>query len=753
VIVRNLLKRALEDPRLLITIEQTFPLLAEAAPNFFLDAVAAGLEGRDPVLMKLFSEETDGLFGARSHHTGLLWALETVAWSPEHLRRSALNLARLARLDPGGRISNRPENSLRDIFLPLWPQTGASIALRDRVLRAIVAREPDVGWKLLIGLLPDSRGVMFPNAKPKWREWVPDRESTQTWGEIWGATATITTHLLGLVGTSGARWELLIKQVDHLPEKAHTDVVERLETARVKDFAPADRLLIWNAVRDLVTKHEQFPDAEWVLPLIHLARLKRVLSRWEPKDPIDKYEWLFSDFPTLMRSPETDWKKNIQKVEDARVRAVRSIYRRHGLAGIREMLSRIDRTLHLGHAVGANGVLAKNGEDDLLRSYLDASDAKEVEFLRAFLRHRFNVEGWTWVDSKTWALPLKPSEHVQFFVSLPPSQEVWDRVSRAGSEVEALYWKNVTHVFGIDELNDIILAVQGLLTHKRPYTAIDAIVMFSHHNTGFPPSLMVEALEQAAYTSPAEDSSHFPSFSYHVGELLNQIEASGAVPEERIAQLEWQYLPLFRHGARKRPKALHRALGRDPEFFAEVVSLAYKAAGDEAEPSLTEVESTRALLAHELIESWHSVPGRSGDGTLDGDVLKDWVHKARDAVLARKRGVGDSLIGHLLRYAPGDSDGTWPATPVRELIEDLECDALEHGLEIEVFNSRGATSRGLTDGGRQEYALVEHYREQAKKVADEWPRTAAMLLRLAATYERHARREDTSAELTEDLWT
>ena len=44
--------------------------------------------------------------------TGLLWALETLAWHSDHLARVTVILGELAEIDPGGNWTNRPANSL-----------------------------------------------------------------------------------------------------------------------------------------------------------------------------------------------------------------------------------------------------------------------------------------------------------------------------------------------------------------------------------------------------------------------------------------------------------------------------------------------------------------------------------------------------------------------------------------------------------------------------------------------------------------
>ena len=96
-----------------------FRLLAEASPSAFLGAIEDSLDRNDPPIRALFGTDEGGVFGTE-HLSDLLWALESLAWSPELLPRVSLVLARLNAIDkPPGRYMNRPANSLREIHL-LW---------------------------------------------------------------------------------------------------------------------------------------------------------------------------------------------------------------------------------------------------------------------------------------------------------------------------------------------------------------------------------------------------------------------------------------------------------------------------------------------------------------------------------------------------------------------------------------------------------------------------------------------------------
>ena len=99
-----------QDWRIWATLNDQLPTLAEATPEAFLDAVECAQSTQPECFKELFAQEGGALL--ENYHTGLLWALERLAWSQDHFARVAKVLAQLGELDPGGRSSNRPSGSL-----------------------------------------------------------------------------------------------------------------------------------------------------------------------------------------------------------------------------------------------------------------------------------------------------------------------------------------------------------------------------------------------------------------------------------------------------------------------------------------------------------------------------------------------------------------------------------------------------------------------------------------------------------------
>lgn len=750
-IVGRLLHKANTDWRVWASVAYHLPLLAEAAPSVFLDAVERGLSGESPVLLNIFSEGKNTLFSS-SPHTGLLWALETASWHPEYLGHATSLLAKLARLDPGGKLGNRPSSSLHEIFLCWHPQTTAGLDKRLSVLDLIREHESQVAWKLLNTLLPEAHGgVALPTAKPKWREWAPDTPPQVTYAELFQAEREIVSRLLADAWNDGRRWKDLIFKVDDVSKEQHDAIVEKLLTSDVGSFTDEDRLMIWDALQDVISRHREFPDAEWAMPKEMVDRLQQVYERFSPEDLISQRAWLFSRTPKLLNPPKRDWRERHEALETAKLEAVRELNANGGLPVLLVFATKVDHPGDVGFTVGRSE-LFDGEEDNLLGRKLASATESENLFARGFVTGRFGSRGWEWVDSKLAsdsASAWSPEQRADFMASLSFEPRTWDLLEAMDDETKRLYWSRAP-AFGLPNRNNSERAALKLIEYGRPHVAIDFIALYTdEEGPAVPFPVIAQALEsllEILHEGPIDLS----SIGYDITRLLSRLTESNEIDESRVAALEWAYLPIIQNYGR--PKVLHRELSRNPEFFAEVVSLVYRGK-DEERGEVTEEGTARARLGYELLHSWRGGPGFQEDGSVKSNELRDWVNRARQLLKERGREIiGDQTIGGALVYTPPDLDGAWPHTTVRSLIEELGSEQLERGIEIGVYNSRGVFMKSPTAGGEQERQIAEKYQGYANQVADRWPRTAAMLRRIARSYISDARREDINAELTEDLW-
>ncbi len=746
IVVRRVLEQAGKDLAIWASIAPMMAALAEAAPDALLSAIDDDLRNPSPVLAGLFGEKDDHLFSS-TPHTGLLWGLELLAWSPRFLPGSALQLARLACLDPGGRLSNRPANSLTDIFRLWRPATAASVEERLGALDLLRREEPPAAWALMVSLLPTGHDVAMSKATPQWRDWATDRLRDMTWGEYHKMLEAIVSRLLVDVGPPGPRWSPLVESLGHLPPALVERVLGQLEASSVDSASDSDRGPVLESLRELVSRHRSVPDKDHRLPDEFLGRLEKQMERLQPRSPANQHAWLFAWWPSMPEGHEEDIHAQQRTVAVAQERAVRAIVTEDGLSGLLQTAALAERPDLVGDISGRLGEVDE--ETRWLGAYLIDERAAIQSFARGYVGGRFATAGWEWIDNvleyakENW----QRSAVAALLASIPPGARVWDVVERQGLDVERAYWRQ-THPFGLQSSEEIDRAARKLLQHERPFRALDLMGLNLRGKEYQPdPELVARGLEAAAQCDPAKDRPTGGSFDYSVEALLDWLAESGGLPDGRLASLEWMWMPVFRFG-RRAPTVLHRELARNPGFFVELVTLIYRGKSD-APRELDEHEQRRASIAYDLLQHWRSIPGLEQKPGSAGLSLEDWVRDTRRLLAERNRTeVGDISLGHLLSGSPQGMDGFWPHEAIRDVIEQLGSEDLEQGISTGVYNSRGVVSRG--SGGGQERALAEHYERQAAGVEARWPRTTAMLRNMASGYQHEAHHEDLDAEFRED---
>ncbi len=766
-VVWSLFEKARNDAALWASFAPVLPLLAEAAPTPFLDAVDAGLAGETPFLRQMFyNEDSNYGFGPTSPHTYLLWALETLTWHPSFFGRAVLCLARLTRIDPGGRNGNRASGSLREVFVIWYPNTTVSLTRRLTVLDAVRKREPEVAWRLMLRILPTIHSdTCHPLPGPKWHDWKPDKERPIPNSEIAQAVEAIVERLLSDVGADAARWCDLITRAGDLWPHLREKLLDTFEALEPNLLTSEERVTVENAVRSIVMRHREFPDADWAMPEAHLARLETIGQKLAPLDPVLQHRWRFQRFVPLPERREMSWEERNAAVARLRSEALQEIIAAQGWEGVLLLASQVEDPESVGF--GLNAMLQPLVDVDVfLAENLASPEAWRGAMSWGWVRPRAWSNDQTWVQVRIEAAQnvWRPEQWGEFFLPFPVTASLLKQLDDLDEEAQHHYWSRTQNAALPKERQDAEKIVERLLWVGRAAEAI-RVIHWALHDTPdlIPPERIMDVLEATIAGASAADLS---ATHYDSAELFERLTKTD-VPRERLARLEWLYFAFHEHT--RTPKVLHEELARDPVFFVEVLSLIYRARPGETEtderdeetsPAPEPEDSQEAQLkaifakrAWSLLWQWHQMPGVREDGTVEEEYLKDWVARARQLVKEHERSVITLIyIGHALAHSPRDEDGAWPHRAVRDIIEDIANPHLESGFHCQVFNNRGVISRGLTDGGAQERVFVEQFEKDAALIADMWPRTASVLREIAKDYRRHAEREDSASELTQDLW-
>lgn len=188
-------------------------------------------------------------------------------------------------------------------------------------------------------------------------------------------------------------------------------------------------------------------------------------------------------------------------------------------------------------------------------------------------------------------------------------------------------------------------------------------------------------------------------------------------------------------------------MGANPEDFIQFLSFIYKRSDGVDEQPMPEHVATNA---YELLSSWRSFAGLSGDGSIDDAVFSAWNRETRkQAALAARLTVADLMLGEAYAYAKAGPDGVWPPEAIRNLLDGVDAADLRRGFATGVHNSRGVTTRSPYEGGGQERALAEKYDHIAQSMDNSHPRLATTLRDIAQSYVRQAKSEDDRAAISE----
>lgn len=735
------------DPRVMASLSQRLPYLAEASPLSFMEALDSLLQGdlRD---LQRWLGDTDGVLG-QSFHTGVLWALELLAWSEAYLARASLLLARLAAADPGGRLANRPSNSLREIFLPWYQQTSASLKTRMMVLRQLLDHAPEVGWALLVELLPGVHQSSVPTQRPRWRDFGHSTAGSLSVADVREAYQSYISLTLSASKGQPQRLADLAKHYEKLsPNHRQTLECQLLEVVNVSGDA---KTRIWSALHGLITRHKSFAGADWALAKTDIVRLEEIANQFVADDPVSRGRWLFDDQFPETGYPVADIEGWERDVLGKRIDAIEDAIRFGGVFA----LDRLIDSVAYPHTIGDTVAQLRLERADILAivaHWVSLNTKRSLATAQAASATRFKLEGDIWTQdvlrrarSANWG----PKQVAALLLGYPDSIRLYELVQELGSPVESAYWSERYAFIRMDggDVKTLSMAAERLVVYHRVAELIDMnwprLKMLGYEKVL---SLVDALLDQLAEgTAPRG----LGTLSYDLQNLFSWLRHQASASASELARREYALLPLLtslgRPANEEEPLSLHYLMQKDPQFYVDVLCDLYRPAiKRDSDMSDTDESQRRARAAYDLLQTFTLIPGVTG-GQLESErELNEWVDGVRSIAADRDReGIVDQYIGKLIFHVPLSSDEqTWPNPAVRRIIERLSSSEIEKGISLEAFNSIGVTSRGMHDGGRLERDREDWYLRQATAMGSNWPRTYRLCLAIAETWRRQAEHQD-----------
>lgn len=712
------------------SLNSLLPTLAEASPKYFLQAVENAINIDPSPFDALFEQETTATFG-KNYLTGLLWALENIAWEETYLTRVSVLLAEIASHDPGGNWANRPINSLINIFLPWHPQTLASVEKRQVAIKTVCREQPDIGWNLVKSLLPNKSSHTFGTHKPKWRDIVPtDWEPQISSDEFLEQNRFLAELVVELANCDADRIIVLVENFDRLVQPAFNKLKEMLVSNECLSLSEEKRTTLWSKLVKFITRHRRHSDTNWALDESFLVSLDEAAKKLVPESTKLRNKRLFFENDFELHENNDNWEIEQDKLDQKREQAINDILVQDGLQGVLDFAWEVSNTSVIGE------ILAKIDEGDfdsqLLPVLLDKTSEKKWQFITYYSYTKSRINGWQWfdkLDKSNW-----DKKEIGILLSVMPfEQGAWDRASQLLGDKENLYWESTNaRSFGTE--SNIEFAITKLIEVKRPHEALESIRTHLYRKREIDMNLVCDVLLELATTENLQRNYS----SYDITYIIKALQENPLTDQTKLFQVELAYLSLLDKHSEVSPVTLENALADDPDFFCQTLGFVYRSEKINEEDT-NQVSQFVASNSYRLLSNWQTVPGTTTSSAFDSAIFNKWLESVEKTTIDSDHyDVAMIHIGRVLLYAP-QGDDLWIHPEIAHILNQKNNQNMRDGYQTALYNSRGV--HRVDPEAKPEKALAEKYHQQAELVENAgYHRLATTLRDIAETYKNEADR-------------
>ncbi|MCY4046910.1 MAG: toll/interleukin-1 receptor domain-containing protein [Candidatus Dadabacteria bacterium] len=733
-VIRRVLENA--DWMLWASLKEVLPLLAEAAPECFLDIVEKTLKKTPCPFDRLFLEEIDKGILDGPYMWGLLQALGVVAWREEYLSNVVVVLGGLASRNPDGRLANRPNNLLCQIFQPWFSQTTASFEKQKSAMKALQREYPEIACEILFSFLFTSNPPSAGSRQP-WSYPIPDIDFLEIRNSK-ECRAQIQFYIEQCTEIAINNDDHLIKIADHLDglnPDCFSKIVEHIES---HELTHESKSIIWEKLNDFVFKHRKFSKQGWSLPKEYVERLEVVLDNIAPDDLHVIHSRLFNKRDSDLYEREGDYGQQSKEIENSRQSAIREIVDKDGVSSAIEFAQKVKLPFHVGRMLGS---FVEDKEDfAILRECLQSESKNMKGFIHGFIEIKHRRNGWKWVDDlsiEEWT----DTQRGLLLRSLPPCEETWERVDKWLQD-EGEYWRNLQVFAYLPLLNEkqIQICVDKCLKFKRPISALNCLHWAVCHKYPLPCEQSIQALLEAV--SIGEGNMRIDP--YNTAQIITNLQSDPAVDVNELYKVEWAYLQPLKSESDYSPKNLEHKLAHNPEFFHKVICTTFKPPNATKEQSqLTKEQLWAELRSLSLLQIWKIPPGTQEGGTFSSGKFTDWLECVLKLCEQSDHiEVAQEAIGQVLMHSPKDPGGLWIHKSIAEELNKPDRKHMRRGLSMAFFNSRG--THWFDPSGKTERNLIDKYEIMADDIDKEgFQRLATTMRELAKEWEReYARHQE-----------
>ena len=542
----------------LLSQKDDLPAYAEAGPDRFLTLIEDDLQSAQPVVFGLLKPTGSGIF-SRCPRTGLVWALECLAW--KHIGRVSKILAQLSRTLIEDNWTHKPINSLQAIYRFWCPQTIASLEDRMNCLEMLVRQYPDIGWQICLAQLAVGPKFGDFSHRPRWRSDASgaDRpvmkcERLMFKEKAFQLAIAWPSHDQNTLGD-------LVANLDGMSEKeqdAVWDQIERWADTQADDMQKAE---LREQMRQFAfpKRHRRHRSDDTMK-----GRLLAIYNNLEPTDIVVQHAWLFAsewiEWPVNELEDEgIGLAKQHKAIRKYRKSAIDDIWTNRGFDGVKALLASGSVPELVGEFM-AYIITDKSIHMDFVLQCLSVPSDGENRSDRCIYGFVSYISEDIWVEIVSNIAKITDLDGtVRLFKCLPFKSSTWRLLDSYNGIVSTRYWQEVNpfyRQYNEAEINEI---VDRLIEAKRPHAAFFvARIYWDSIET----SRLIRLLK-ALWTEEETQSNWYRPDAYEIAEALKSLDERGGVNTDQKAQLEFKFIDALRLSDRGIPN-LERQIFESP---------------------------------------------------------------------------------------------------------------------------------------------------------------------------------------------
>jgi len=740
--------------------QSDLPRYAEAAPDTFLSIVEKELQQVVPAFQILFEPVDSGMF-SRCERTGMLWALELLAWRTSLLARVVKVLGKLSMYELDDNWANKPINSLKDILLIWRPHTAASIVQRCEVLELLCNQYPEIGWKICIEPLEPGNSFTSGTYRPSWRGDASGAGNNVTYEEarryrqkclelVLSWQSHSVTTLKGLVNCMSSMEDKdkrkVIEQVRHwVNSSSEEELITLREHVRTRTMT----------TRALRRNKKQNDNQDYVCG-------KELYELLEPKSLLLKHLWLFAKgwveyTPEELEGDNFDHEAREEGLRTQRIQALKEIFADQSIQGLLDLLKKSSAGFHIGNYL-YHYILEKKDIPDFILKCLSADEKHRYEAdncISGIMCQFEDAERGVLISQLIKRLSTFHDKKYlisRLFILSPFSRNTWKLLEVQGEDIQNSYWQTIHPSWNRLSSEELSFAVAKLLIVNRPLAAFS----LSHYKFEMIESDTIVVLLNAIANNISENDSNYTPDKYDIEQALKKLNERNDFDRMELVKLEYLYVDILHSHSSYGIPNLAKEVSKSPLLFMQLVAYSYKRSDggeDPAEwniPQDKEQKSIFATKAYHVLDCLSIIPGTQENDFIDIGRLRDWILQVRE--LAREHGresITDQQIGKLLSTSPEDDNGIWPVKEIRDVFEETGSSEISIGMELGVYNN-------LKDGLEPVDTLrkkgkAEKYKQMAEKVMNKTPFVGKMLLNISQMHLQDAMRWESDDRIRKRL--